>query len=69
MQTLIQSLPGYAWPFFRLYQFAEQEIVYYHDEEKNEIRMTLRYEGIFGNLKKSGAVRVLPEGSRRQGHP
>ena len=35
-------------------EFESQEIVYHHDQEKDEIRMTLRYEGIFGNLKKSG---------------
>ena len=56
MQTLIQSLLGVCLglSFSGCIEFAEQEIVYYHDEEKNEIRMTLRYEGIFGNLKKSG---------------
>ena len=32
-------------------EFEKQEIVYHHDQEKDEIRMTLRYEGIFGNLK------------------
>ena len=32
-------------------EFQKQEIVYHHDREKDEIRMTLRYEGIFGNLK------------------
>ena len=35
-------------------EFESQTIVYHHDKEKDEIRMTLRYEGIFGNLKKSG---------------
>ena len=35
-------------------EFEKQELVYHHDQEKDEIRMTLRYEGIFGNLKKSG---------------
>ena len=35
-------------------EFENQELIYQHDEEKDEIRMTLRYEGIFGNLKKSG---------------
>ena len=32
-------------------EFEKQEIVYHHDQEKDEIRMTLRYESIFGNLK------------------
>ena len=56
MKTLIQSLLGVCLglSFSGCIEFAEQEIVYHHDEEKNEIRMTLRYEGIFGNLKKSG---------------
>ena len=35
-------------------EFENQELIYHHDDEKDEIRMTLRYEGIFGNLKKSG---------------
>ena len=35
-------------------EFEREKLTYIHDEEKNEIRMTLRYEGIFGNLKKSG---------------
>ena len=35
-------------------EFEKQELVYHHDQEKDEIRMTLRYEGIFGSLKKSG---------------
>ena len=32
-------------------EFESQEIVYHHDQEKDEIRMILRYEGIFGNMK------------------
>ena len=32
-------------------EFESQEIVYYLDQEKDEIRMTLRYEGIFGSIK------------------
>lgn len=31
-------------------EFENQELIYHHDDEKDEIRMTLRYEGIFGNL-------------------
>jgi hypothetical protein len=30
-------------------EFEKQELVYHHDQKKDEIRMTLRYEGIFGN--------------------
>ena len=40
-------------PFFSgCIEFENQELVYHHDQEKDEIRMTLSYEGIFGNLKK-----------------
>ncbi|GIS29037.1 MAG: hypothetical protein CM15mP130_0670 [Verrucomicrobiota bacterium] len=35
-------------------EFEREKLTYIHDEEKDEIRMTLCYEGIFGNLKKSG---------------
>ena len=35
-------------------EFEREQLTYVHDEEKDEIRITLRYEGIFGNLKKSG---------------
>ena len=35
-------------------EFEQEKLTYIHDEEKDEIRMTLLYEGIFGNLKKSG---------------
>ena len=33
-------------------EFENQEIVYEHDIEKDELRLVLRYEGIFGNLDK-----------------
>ena len=33
-------------------EFEHQELVYHHDEEKDEIRITLNYQGIFGNLNK-----------------
>jgi len=43
-------------------EFEKQEIVYHHDQEKDEIRMTLRYEGIFGNLKEgSSHDKVTPD--------
>jgi hypothetical protein len=35
-------------------EFEREKLTYIHDEEKDELRMTLLYEGIFGNLKKSG---------------
>ena len=51
-------------------EFEQEKLTYIHDEEKDELRVTLRYEGIFGNLKKSGQFvshqktpedKVLPE--------
>ena len=33
-------------------EFERQKIPYVHDEEKDELRVTLTYEGIFGNLEK-----------------
>ena len=32
-------------------EFERQEISYIHDDDKNELRLTLVYEGIFGSLK------------------
>ena len=33
-------------------EFESQDLVYHHDDEKDEIRITLNYHGIFGNLDK-----------------
>ena len=33
-------------------EFEREKIAYVHYEEKDELRVTLRYEGIFGNLDK-----------------
>ena len=33
-------------------EFEREKIAYVHDEEKDELRVTLTYEGIFGNLDK-----------------
>ena len=33
-------------------EFENQELIYHHDDEKDEIRLTLNYQGIFGNLDK-----------------
>ena len=33
-------------------EFEREKIAYVHDEEKDELRITLTYEGIFGNLDK-----------------
>ncbi len=42
-------------------EFESQTIVYHHDKEKDEIRMTLRYEGIFGNLKGGQNMQKNPD--------
>jgi hypothetical protein len=56
MKTIFKTLLGLCLclSFTGCIEFEKQELVYHHDQEKDEIRMTLRYEGIFGNLKKSG---------------
>ena len=53
MKTIFKTLLGLCLclSFNGCIEFESQEIVYYLDQEKDEIRMTLRYEGIFGNLK------------------
>ena len=33
-------------------EFEREKLTYIHDEEKDELRVTLKYEGIFGNLDK-----------------
>ena len=33
-------------------EFEQEKLTYFHDEEKDELRVTLTYEGIFGNLDK-----------------
>jgi hypothetical protein len=33
-------------------EFEKEKLTYVHDEEKDELRVTLTYEGIFGNLDK-----------------
>ena len=33
-------------------EFEREKLTYIHDEEKDELRLTLTYEGIFGNLDK-----------------
>ena len=33
-------------------EFEQEKLTYIHDEEKDELRVTLTYEGIFGNLNK-----------------
>ena len=33
-------------------EFEQEKLTYIHDEERDELRITLTYEGIFGNLDK-----------------
>ena len=63
MQNVIKSLFGLCLglSFTGCIEFEKEELVYQHDQEKDEIRMTLRYEGIFGNLKKSGQFASYPK--------
>ncbi|MBT6852478.1 MAG: hypothetical protein HOA16_14920, partial [Opitutae bacterium] len=49
MKTIFKTLLGVclSLSFTGCIEFEKQELVYHHDQEKDEIRMTLRYEGIF----------------------
>jgi hypothetical protein len=42
-------------------EFESQEIVYKHDSEKDELRLVLKYKGIFGNLDKGQNSQKGPE--------
>ena len=42
-------------------EFESQDLVYHHDDEKDEIRITLKYQGIFGNLDKGQNTQNNPE--------
>ncbi len=42
-------------------EFENQELVYSHDVEKDELRVTLRYQGIFGNLGKGQNTKNGPD--------
>ena len=42
-------------------EFESQDLVYHHDDEKDEIRLTLNYHGIFGNLDKGQNTQNNPE--------
>ena len=41
-------------------EFESQDLVYHHDDEKDEIRITLNYHGIFGNLDKGQNTQKNP---------
>ena len=42
-------------------EFEREKITYIHDEEKDELRLTLVYEGIFGNHKEGGSFEKGPD--------
>jgi hypothetical protein len=63
MKTIFKSLFGLCLSLFftGCIEFEKQELVYHHDQEKDEIRMTLRYKGIFGNLKGGQNMQKNPD--------
>ncbi|MBT4667047.1 MAG: hypothetical protein HOB63_11095 [Opitutae bacterium] len=63
MKTIFKTLLGLCMclSFTGCIEFENQEIAYHHDQEKDEIRMTLRYEGIFGNLKGGQNMQKNPD--------
>ena len=63
MKTISKSLFGLCLglSFTGCIEFESQEIVYHHDQEKDEIRMILRYEGIFGNMKGGQNMQKNPD--------
>jgi len=63
IKSLVSSLTFLTFALFlsSCIEFESQEIVYHHDEKKDEIRMTLTYEGIFGNLKGGQNMQKNPD--------
>ena len=63
MKTIFKSLFGLCLSLFfsGCIEFENQEIVYHHDQDKDEIRMTLNYKGIFGNLKGGQNMQKSPD--------
>ena len=63
MKTIFKSLFGLCLSLFfsGCIEFENQEIVYHHDQDKEEIRMTLNYKGIFGNLKGGQNMQKSPD--------
>ena len=63
MKTFFKLLLGLCLglSFTGCIEFEKQELVYHHDQEKDEIRLTLRYEGIFGNLKGGQNMQKNPD--------
>ena len=43
---------SFSLAFSSCIEFERQKLTYVHDKEKDELRVTLTYEGIFGNLDK-----------------
>lgn len=46
--------------------FESQDIVYHHDDEKDEIRITLNYHGIFGHLSQNNPEDMATNDSLNQ---
>ena len=63
MQNVIKSLFALCLglSFTGCIEFEKEELLYHHDQEKDEIRMTLRYKGIFGNLKGGQNMQKSPD--------
>ncbi len=63
MKTIFKSFFGLCLSLFfsGCIEFENQEIVYHHDQDKDEIRMTLNYKGIFGNLKGGQNMQKSPD--------
>ncbi len=63
MKTIFKSFFGLCLSLFfsGCIEFENQEIVYHHDQDKDEIRMTLSYKGIFGNLKGGQNMQKSPD--------
>ena len=63
MKSLVSSLTFLTFSLFlsSCIEFESQEIVYHHDLKKDEIRMSLRYQGIFGNIKGGQNMQKNPD--------
>ena len=51
-KTSFLLIPLFCFILSSCIEFEKQELVYSHDTEKDELRVTLKYQGIFGNLEK-----------------
>ena len=51
----------FLFSFSSCIEFEREKLTYVHDEEKDELRVTLTYEGIFGNLDKGQNTQNGPD--------